>query len=491
MPCESSDASVTELRKQSRSSTPSHATKRRRMKNPRVKQASENQLQESASPGNTASTETLRGSSGHSAVKDPTEVLLDVQTKENPEDKALERSQAPQDSSEEVVRACNHPDVPKTSTISQSSTTTPRQNLSKQCALGQSSTIDHASRNALHGKAGPAVLSTESSVAEQGEAGAGSAGSASDVLVGELGRREPWGSGPTEPDEQRGRHAQTSPASSQCELGFQKQGTLHKLKSPRRSISLPLADSPDRMLRKLIAARQSTSTPMMESYDRRGVRFEQPREDVSETRKKSRRKYSLFPWACLRSRTSGGSVLTLTTSTPNSQLRSSRSVAYAWNIPRSRGAKPFCRSCTAMVVCSATLLSVVLIAGLLIVGWRLRAAAICRTKPCLEYARLLADSVNKSVNPCAGFTRFVCSGWRRRNHLSVHNEWMMSDMSRLSQLLRSVRVPRQRQDALQKAAAFLRSCEAVRNGDVDEMPKILPSTPLVMRLSPPRIAPST
>ncbi|XP_065296405.1 uncharacterized protein [Dermacentor albipictus] len=472
MPCESSDASVTDFRKQSRSSTPSHATKRRRVKNPRVKQASENQVQESASPGNMALTETLGGSSGHSAVKDPTEVLHDAQTKETPEDKALESSQAPQDGSEEVVRACNDPDVSKKSTISQSSTTTPPQNLSKQAALGQSSTIDHASRNALHGKADPAVLSTERSVVEQGQARAGSAGGASDVLVRELGRREPWGSGPTEPDEQRGLHVQTSPASSSCDLGFQEEGTLHKLQSPRRSTSLPLADSPDRMLGKLNTARQSTSMPMMESYDRRSVRFEQPCQDVSETRKKSRRKYSLFPWAWLGSRTSSGSALTFTTSTPNSQLRLSRSVPYTPHIRSRRGAKPFCRPCTAMVVCSAVLLLVALIAGMLIAGWRLGAAAVCRTKPCLEYARLLADSVNTSVNPCAGFTRFVCSGWRRRNRLSVHDEWMMSDLSRLSKLLRSVRVPRQRQDALQRAAAFLRSCEAVRNGDVDEMPKV-------------------
>ncbi|XP_072141297.1 endothelin-converting enzyme-like 1 [Dermacentor andersoni] len=125
-----------------------------------------------------------------------------------------------------------------------------------------------------------------------------------------------------------------------------------------------------------------------------------------------------------------------------------------------------------MVVCSAMLLSVVLISGLLIFSWRLGAASVCRTKPCLDYARLLADSVNKSVNPCAGFTRFVCSGWRRRNQLSVHDEWMMSDLRHLSQLIRSVRVPRESQDALQKAAVFLRSCEAVRNGDVDEMPKV-------------------
>ncbi|XP_070380815.1 endothelin-converting enzyme-like 1 isoform X2 [Dermacentor albipictus] len=473
MPCESSDAPITEfLVWTTRSSTPSQATKRRRMKNPRLKQASENQLQESASPGNTASTETLRGSSGRSAVKDPTEVPHDVQTKETPEDKALESSQAPQDSSEEVVRACNDPDVSNTPTICQSSTTTPRQNLSKQAALGQPSTIDHASRNALHGKADPAVLSTEHSVAEQRQARAGSAGGASDALVGELGRREPRGSGPTEPDDQHGLHAQTSPASSSCDLGFQEEGTLHKLQSPRRSTSLPLADSPDRMLGKLNTARQSTSMPMMESYDRRSVRFEQPCQDVSETRKKSRRKYSLFPWAWLGSRTSSGSALTFTTSTPNSQLRLSRSVPYTPHIRSRRGAKPFCRPCTAMVVCSAVLLLVALIAGMLIAGWRLGAAAVCRTKPCLEYARLLADSVNTSVNPCAGFTRFVCSGWRRRNRLSVHDEWMMSDLSRLSKLLRSVRVPRQRQDSLQKAAAFLRSCEAVRNGDVDEMPKV-------------------
>ncbi|XP_037555694.2 uncharacterized protein LOC119432606 [Dermacentor silvarum] len=214
---------------------------------------------------------------------------------------------------------------------------------------------------------------------------------------------------------------------------------------------------------------------MTESPDQRNVRFEQQRVNDSGNRKKSKRQRTVFPYLYPGSRNSSGSALTSSTSTRDSPLRVGRNVAFAPRFLNNSRFKVLFRACPAVVILSAIVLSAALIASLLFAGWRLEAVAVCRSKPCREYARLLADSVNTSLNPCADFTGFVCSGWRRRKQVSVQEEWMLLELNRVSQLLRSVHVPLEHQNALQKSAAFLRSCEAVRNGDLDEMPKVKPA----------------
>ncbi|XP_070382360.1 endothelin-converting enzyme 1-like isoform X2 [Dermacentor albipictus] len=134
---------------------------------------------------------------------------------------------------------------------------------------------------------------------------------------------------------------------------------------------------------------------------------------------------------------------------------------------------------TTVMLCAALLLAAVG-ASLLLLGLlggrgderRRLAAAVCRTESCLEYSRRLAESVNTSLRPCEGFTRFVCDGWRRRNRLSVREEAFYSQQRRLSQLLRSVPVPLEAQSPLEAAAALFSSCEAVSRGEVDELPKV-------------------
>nr|XP_054922719.1 uncharacterized protein LOC129382601 isoform X1 [Dermacentor andersoni] len=255
--------------------------------------------------------------------------------------------------------------------------------------------------------------------------------------------------------------------------GSREEGGLDKLKSERHPLLLPIVESPDRTLGKLKSTTHSKSTPISDSAYRRGVRFEQQRVDDYGRRKKRGRNITVFPCLSPGSPSGSGSALTSSSSTQ----RASRNVSDVPHFPSSRRGRGLWKLRPAVVIASAILLSVVLVGSLLAstllaAGWRRTVAAACRTKPCLEYARLLADSVNRSADPCLDFTRFVCTGWRRRSELSVHDKWMLSGMNHLSKLLRSVDVPRKHQNALQKGAAFLRSCEAVRNVDVDELPKV-------------------
>ncbi|KAH6941506.1 hypothetical protein HPB50_019163 [Hyalomma asiaticum] len=134
---------------------------------------------------------------------------------------------------------------------------------------------------------------------------------------------------------------------------------------------------------------------------------------------------------------------------------------------------------TVAILCAAILLAAVvtilLLFGILLGqygGRRHNAVTVCRTEPCREYSRRLAASVTTRLTPCESFTHFVCDGWQRRNQLSVREEAFLSEQRRLSLLLRSVPVPNKAQTQLEAAAALFRSCEAIRRGEADELPKV-------------------
>ncbi|KAH7936034.1 hypothetical protein HPB52_016779 [Rhipicephalus sanguineus] len=142
--------------------------------------------------------------------------------------------------------------------------------------------------------------------------------------------------------------------------------------------------------------------------------------------------------------------------------------------------KKFIKNHPTSAITLALILAAVLSGFLLLLGFfigletreRRSSSAACRSESCLNYARLLADSVNTSLKPCESFTRFVCDGWRRRNRLSVRGEAFLFELRRMSYLLRSLPVPHKGQNSLQRAAAFYRSCDAVQIGDADELPKV-------------------
>ncbi|KAK8759085.1 hypothetical protein V5799_003277 [Amblyomma americanum] len=106
------------------------------------------------------------------------------------------------------------------------------------------------------------------------------------------------------------------------------------------------------------------------------------------------------------------------------------------------------------------------------VGTRHGTLRVCRTEPCREYARRLRATLNTSLNPCEGFSRFVCDGWWRRSQLSVREEAFLGVLREMSSLLSSVPVPTTGQTTLQRAAAFYRSCDGVLQGRSDQLLKV-------------------
>ncbi|XP_075542669.1 endothelin-converting enzyme 1-like [Dermacentor variabilis] len=122
---------------------------------------------------------------------------------------------------------------------------------------------------------------------------------------------------------------------------------------------------------------------------------------------------------------------------------------------------------------------VVVVAGammliLLVASGRSRKAATdgCRSEECHQYAKRLRDSLNESVDPCADFTRYVCDGWRRTHEFSVAEEAFLSTFDKMSRFVQALDVPPRGQSALQRAAAFYRSCVSVLHGERNEMPRV-------------------
>ncbi|KAH9366629.1 hypothetical protein HPB48_018167 [Haemaphysalis longicornis] len=112
--------------------------------------------------------------------------------------------------------------------------------------------------------------------------------------------------------------------------------------------------------------------------------------------------------------------------------------------------------------------------------WLVKAALIrpphhsntCTTFPCQEYSRRLRATVNRSVNPCQSFTRFVCDGWRRDNPLSVWQDQFKLVLKKLDTALHGVEWPRTGQNDEQRAAAVYQSCDDVFKGKRDELPAV-------------------
>ncbi|KAH6936596.1 hypothetical protein HPB50_019781 [Hyalomma asiaticum] len=93
----------------------------------------------------------------------------------------------------------------------------------------------------------------------------------------------------------------------------------------------------------------------------------------------------------------------------------------------------------------------------------------CLTHACRAYSERLFTSINRSVNPCAHFTRFVCDGWQRRQNLDVWEDRFLLFMNRLHATLNSIRIPATGQNGEQRAAALYRSCYDVFHGSSKEL----------------------
>ncbi|KAH9374664.1 hypothetical protein HPB48_012881 [Haemaphysalis longicornis] len=67
---------------------------------------------------------------------------------------------------------------------------------------------------------------------------------------------------------------------------------------------------------------------------------------------------------------------------------------------------------------------------------------VCRSHSCHEYARLLADTLDESVNPCYSFTQFVCNGWHQRNQLGLPELVVTDAMETMMRLMDATSLPK-------------------------------------------------
>ncbi|KAK8775283.1 hypothetical protein V5799_031376 [Amblyomma americanum] len=97
---------------------------------------------------------------------------------------------------------------------------------------------------------------------------------------------------------------------------------------------------------------------------------------------------------------------------------------------------------------------------------------VCISHACRAYANGLLLSVNKSVNPCQDFTRFVCDRWQREHFLDVWEDRFGRILTKLDPYLKSIEWRVVGQNEEQRASAVYRSCESVLRGERDELPAV-------------------
>ncbi|KAH6930482.1 hypothetical protein HPB50_014076 [Hyalomma asiaticum] len=88
----------------------------------------------------------------------------------------------------------------------------------------------------------------------------------------------------------------------------------------------------------------------------------------------------------------------------------------------------------------------------------------CTTQSCASYSSLLLYTINKSVDPCHSFTRFVCDGWTQKQPLSVEETHFVDVLDRLRESALSADIPASGQNEEQRALALFLSCDDVRQG---------------------------
>ncbi|XP_065287200.1 uncharacterized protein [Dermacentor albipictus] len=122
------------------------------------------------------------------------------------------------------------------------------------------------------------------------------------------------------------------------------------------------------------------------------------------------------------------------------------------------------------------ILSSVLLAFVLVVGFVKIAlfsspatSKLCVTHACQAYSLQLVSSINRSVDPCVHFTRFVCDGWQGHHNLDVWERHFLHFINRLDARLKTIDVPAAGQNEEQRAAAVYCSCDNVYSGKSDEL----------------------
>ncbi|KAH6942979.1 hypothetical protein HPB50_013263 [Hyalomma asiaticum] len=163
-------------------------------------------------------------------------------------------------------------------------------------------------------------------------------------------------------------------------------------------------------------------------------------------------------------------------SSPGSPMTSTSGGAVSPSIPSSSATQAITAQTRLLAVTGTIAVAVVVVAAILAALVLLLALSevtttsrdVCTTDACYEYSKRLRESLNLSVHPCVDFTRFVCDGWRRTHDSSVAEAAFLSTFERMSRFVRALDVPARGQSAVERAAAFYRSCEYVLLGTRNE-----------------------
>ncbi|XP_064481995.1 neprilysin-1-like [Ornithodoros turicata] len=99
----------------------------------------------------------------------------------------------------------------------------------------------------------------------------------------------------------------------------------------------------------------------------------------------------------------------------------------------------------------------------------------CETEACQVYAAILKKSIDFKLSPCDDFYRYVCYGWDSTKEISVYWSHILGYLDRLTSALEAP-VPRQNQNAVEKAASFFQSClnaaTAPHPGEIEDLRRI-------------------
>ncbi|KAK8766798.1 hypothetical protein V5799_006420 [Amblyomma americanum] len=105
-----------------------------------------------------------------------------------------------------------------------------------------------------------------------------------------------------------------------------------------------------------------------------------------------------------------------------------------------------------------------------------KTSALCNSEACRYYGRLLAGSLNTSVDPCNDFHSYVCSGWEAVHHRSVMGFVYDEFIRKVAGKVGRTHVPAEHQTAILKAAKFFQSCQKVyteRSSDLGAVRSLL------------------
>ncbi|XP_064487904.1 neprilysin-1-like isoform X2 [Ornithodoros turicata] len=92
-------------------------------------------------------------------------------------------------------------------------------------------------------------------------------------------------------------------------------------------------------------------------------------------------------------------------------------------------------------------------------------SAMCRTRPCSHFSKILNKTINYSMNPCTDFYKYVCAGWKTSPIAPARSVFENYENSIAKIILERVlreRVPLKRQTAFQKAARLIQTCVDVK-----------------------------